>query len=65
LSLIPNRAESLQMVATRIAHAMQNPSNDIWLCSLVASVYWRTIGNSSMAIDCLRHSIAYAPTSMK
>ncbi|KRX19182.1 Tetratricopeptide repeat protein 17 [Trichinella nelsoni] len=65
LSLIPNRAESLQMIATRIAHAMQNPSNDIWLCSLVASVYWRTIGNSSMAIDCLRHSIAYAPTSMK
>ncbi|KRZ69770.1 Tetratricopeptide repeat protein 17 [Trichinella papuae] len=65
LSLSSNRAESLQMVATRITHAMQNPSDDIWLCSLVASLYWRTVGNSSMAIDCLRHSIAYAPTSMK
>ncbi|KRZ26393.1 Tetratricopeptide repeat protein 17 [Trichinella pseudospiralis] len=65
LSLSSNRGESLQMVATRITHAMQNPSDDIWLCSLVASLYWRTVGNSSMAIDCLRHSIAYAPTPMK
>ena len=36
-----------------------------WLVSAVASLYWRVEGNYPEAVECLRHSIHFAPAQAK
>ncbi|KFD51094.1 hypothetical protein M514_07994 [Trichuris suis] len=66
--LNPNRMESVKTIGSRLAEAIKSSKDSgrsIWLQTLIASLYWRINGNTSMAIDCLRHSIAYAPVAVK
>uniref|UniRef100_A0A5S6R189 Tetratricopeptide repeat protein 17 n=1 Tax=Trichuris muris TaxID=70415 RepID=A0A5S6R189_TRIMR len=66
--LNPNRLESVETIGSRLAEAIKlskGKEHSAWMPTLIASLYWRIHGNTSMAIDCLRHSIAYAPVGVK
>ena len=51
-------------MATRIAEEMDKNSTS-WVLSTAASLYWRVKGQASEAVQCLRHSLYYAPRNMK
>lgn len=36
-----------------------------WVYATLAALYWRVEGNASMAVDCLRYALAYAPANMR
>ena len=51
-------------MATRIALEMDKNSTS-WVLSTAAALYWRVKGHASQAVQCLRHSLYYAPRDMK
>ena len=51
-------------MATRIAIEMEKNSTS-WVLSTAAALYWRVKGQASEAVQCLRHSLYYAPREMK
>ena len=51
-------------MATRIAIEMEKNSTS-WVLSTAAALYWRVKGQASEAVQCLRHSLYYAPRDMK
>ena len=55
---------SLDEMATRIALEMDKNSTS-WVLSTAAALYWRVKGQTTEAVQCLRHSLYYAPRSMK
>uniref|UniRef100_A0A183J5T8 TPR_REGION domain-containing protein n=1 Tax=Soboliphyme baturini TaxID=241478 RepID=A0A183J5T8_9BILA len=60
--------DSVDGIASKISLAMEASKNDYnktWILATAAALYWRVVGNSSMAIQCLRHSILHAPYNMK
>ncbi len=55
---------SVDEMATRIANSMDRNSTS-WVLSTAAALYWRVRGNAEQAVNCLRHSLRYAPRDMK
>ena len=55
---------SMDDMATRIALEMDKNSTS-WVLSTAAALYWRVRGQASEAVQCLRHSLYYAPREMK
>ena len=51
-------------MATRIAQEM-NKNSTSWVLSTAAALYWRVKGQTTEAVECLRHSLYYAPRNMK
>ena len=51
-------------MATRIALEMDKNSTS-WVLSTAAALYWRVKGQTTEAVQCLRHSLYYAPRTMK
>ncbi len=55
---------SVDEMATRIANSMEGNATS-WVLSTAAALYWRVRGNAEEAVNCLRHSLYYAPRDMK
>ena len=55
---------SVDAMATKIALSLEEQPFS-WIVSAIASVYWRIEGNAEEAIECLRHSIYYAPQNSR
>ena len=55
---------SIEDMAVRFKYAMSKNSTS-WVLSSVASLYWRVKGNTEEAVNCLRHSLYYAPYRMR
>jgi len=59
-----NEQADVGLVAAMIAMAMNyNPQN--WLITSGAALYWRIMGDVERAVECLRHSLHYAPSHMR
>ena len=58
------KAMSMDDMAIRFKYAMtKNPTS--WVLSSAAALYWRVKGNAEEAVNCIRHSLYYAPFSMR
>jgi len=55
---------SVDLMATKVALSLEEQPYS-WIVSAIASVYWRIEGNPEEAIECLRHSIFYAPKNSR
>ncbi|XP_072172003.1 tetratricopeptide repeat protein 17-like [Diadema setosum] len=55
---------SVDEVGARVAIALKKDPES-WVATNMAALYWRIEGKSENALDCLRHALHYAPSSMK
>jgi len=55
---------SVDLMATKVALSLEEQPYS-WIVSAIASVYWRIEGNALESIECLRHSIFYAPKNSR
>ncbi|EZA50628.1 Tetratricopeptide repeat protein [Ooceraea biroi] len=58
------RSDTLQGLGTKIAFALQKNYSS-WTLTIAASFYWRVIGDSRKALDCMLQSQDYIPNDMK
>ena len=58
------KAMSMDDMAIRFKYAMTKNSTS-WVLSSAAALYWRVKGNAEEAVNCLRHSLYYAPFKMR
>ena len=58
------RAMSMNDMALRFTYAITKNSTS-WVLSSAAALYWRVKGNAKEAVNCLRHSLYYAPYKMR
>lgn len=55
---------SVDLMATRIARSLVKNETS-WVVATAAALYWRVVGSGERAVDCLRHTLHYAPRHMK
>ncbi|KAG0697185.1 Tetratricopeptide repeat protein 17 [Chionoecetes opilio] len=55
---------SVDLMATRIARSLAKNETS-WVVATAAALYWRVVGSGERAVDCLRHTLHYAPRHMK
>ena len=53
-----------EYLGSRLADALEEHPQS-WLVSAVASLFWRVEGNYPEAVECLRHSVHFAPAQAK
>ena len=58
------KAMSMDDMAIRLKYAMTKNSTS-WVLSSAAALYWRVKGNAEESVNCLRHSLYYAPFKMR
>lgn len=56
--------ESIEKVGARIAYGLSKNRNS-WILSTAAALYWRVQGNAVEALNCIRHSLYFAPNDMR
>jgi len=56
--------ESVEKVGARIAYGLAKKPKS-WILSTAAALYWRVQGNAVEALNCIRHSLYYAPNDMR
>jgi len=59
-----NILDGVERMAAKIAFALSQQPNS-WILSTAAALYWRVKGNAVEAINCVRHSLFYAPNNMR
>ncbi|KAK4302085.1 hypothetical protein Pmani_025813 [Petrolisthes manimaculis] len=65
LQTLTDRAPvSVDLMATRIARSLKMNETS-WVVATAAALYWRVVGSGERAVDCLRHTLHFAPRHMK
>jgi len=59
-----NEQADVELVGSMIAMAMSYDPQS-WLLTSGAALYWRIKGDVEKAVECLRHSLHFAPTQMR
>uniref|UniRef100_A0A8C7MUH1 Tetratricopeptide repeat domain 17 n=1 Tax=Oncorhynchus kisutch TaxID=8019 RepID=A0A8C7MUH1_ONCKI len=60
-----SRGWSLEQAGASIARAMKKDSAPGWLLQNEAALFWRAKGNGTSSLQCLRHSLASAPSTQR
>ncbi|XP_054017394.1 tetratricopeptide repeat protein 17 [Dryobates pubescens] len=58
---VNSQAVTEEKIAAFLDHAMKEPEDPLWLVLNEAGLYWRAVGNGSLAVTCLQKAFSLAP----